>query len=135
MRRITQIILHCSATHPGIDIGVTEIRQWHQAKGWRDCGYHFVIRRSGLVENGRPISEVGAHCEGQNANSIGICIVGGVNRANAPDCNFTSKQWAELEALVSELIDDFPEAQVTGHRAYSTKACPSFDAVSWWYGK
>ena len=118
-----------------MDIGVTEIRKWHTDKGWRDVGYHYVIKRSGLVENGRALSEVGAHCEGQNANSIGICIVGGVNRANAPDCNFTSKQWAALEDLVSELIDDYPEAQVTGHRAYSTKACPSFDAVSWWYGK
>ncbi len=135
MRRITQIILHCSATHPGMDIGVAEIRKWHMDKGWRDVGYHYVIRRSGLVENGRPLSEQGAHCEGQNANSIGICIVGGVNRANAPDSNFTSKQWSALEDLVSELIDDFPEAQVTGHRAYSTKACPSFSAVDWWYGK
>ena len=118
-----------------MDIGVEEIRGWHQAKGWSDVGYHYVIRRGGIVEIGRPLAVVGAHVEGQNANSIGICLIGGVDNANKPDSNFSWRQWASLHDLVSELIDDYPEAQVVGHRSYSTKACPSFDAVAWWYGK
>lgn len=116
-----------------MDIGADEIRGWHTAKGWQDIGYHFVIRRKGIVEKGRPIEQVGAHVEGQNANSIGICMVGGVNSADRPDANFSHRQWAALHDLVSELVDDYPDAQVVGHRSYSTKACPSFDAVAWWY--
>lgn len=133
MRAIREIIIHCSATHPGMDIGAKEIREWHTAKGWQDIGYHFVIRRNGAVETGRGIEQVGAHVEGHNQYSIGICLVGGVNRSNQPDANFTWRQWASLHDLVSELKEDYTEATVTGHRAYTTKkACPSFDVVSWW---
>jgi len=136
VRKIREIILHCSATHPGMDIGVAEIRGWHQDRGWSDVGYHFVVRRNGAVETGRKIADVGAHVQGHNQNSIGVCLVGGVNRGNVPDCNFTAPQWSALHDLVSELIDDYPDAQVIGHRSYTTKKdCPVFDAVSWWYGK
>lgn len=133
MREIREIIIHCSATHPGMDIGAAEIREWHTAKGWKDIGYHYVIRRNGVIEKGRDIEQVGAHVEGHNQHSIGICMVGGVNRANQPDANFTWRQWTTLHELVSFLKEEHPEATVTGHRAYTTKkACPSFDVVAWW---
>lgn len=117
-----------------MDIGVDEIRKWHTDKGWADVGYHYVVRRGGKVEKGRQDEQVGAHVEGHNATSIGICCVGGVNASNAPDSNFTRQQWAALEILVKRLTTDYPDAQVVGHRSYSTKSCPSFDSVAWWYG-
>ena len=61
MRQITEIIIHCSYTPASMDTSVDEIRQWHKARGWRDIGYHYVIRRSGHVDLGRPISLAGAH--------------------------------------------------------------------------
>jgi N-acetylmuramoyl-L-alanine amidase len=78
-----RVIVHCSDTPDYLlghseynKIGADEIRQWHKDKGWKDIGYHYVIRQDGEVEFGRPINEVGAHCEGQNYNSIGVCLVG-----------------------------------------------------------
>ena len=72
-RRIEEIILHCSATPEGRDVGVEEIRRWHvKGNGWRDVGYHFVVRLDGSVETGRPLRVAGAHCRGHNARSVGV---------------------------------------------------------------
>ena len=63
MRKETKyIIIHCSATRPSQDIGFEEINRWHRAKGWLMCGYHFIIKRNGTIEDGRLTDEVGAHC-------------------------------------------------------------------------
>lgn len=59
MRIIDTIIVHCSATKPSMDIGVEAIRQWHMNKGWSDIGYHYVIRRNGVVELGRDLDKDG----------------------------------------------------------------------------
>jgi N-acetylmuramoyl-L-alanine amidase len=80
----TRVILHCSDTpdyKPDNSeynkIGAAEIRSWHVDKnGWKDIGYHYCIRQNGVVEFGRPITEIGAHVEGENYNSIGVCLVG-----------------------------------------------------------
>ncbi|MBP9550733.1 MAG: hypothetical protein KBE34_02250, partial [Veillonella sp.] len=32
--------------------------------GWAGIGYHFVIRKDGTIERGRPLSVVGAHDKG-----------------------------------------------------------------------
>ena len=55
MRKIRKIIIHCSATPEGKDIDAEEIRQWHLDKGWRDIGYHYVIKLDGTVEEGGPL--------------------------------------------------------------------------------
>lgn len=135
MRQIREIIIHCSATKPTQDIGAAEIRQWHiDQKGWTDIGYHHVIRRNGTVEQGRPHEKEGAHTQGHNRNSIGICLIGGINQSGQPDCNFTAAQWAALHDLVSDLVEQYDGVTVTGHRAYTTaKACPTFDARAWWH--
>lgn len=135
MRAIDKIIIHCSATPPKMDIGVAEIRQWHLEKGWADVGYHYVIRRSGNIEPGRPERLIGAHVQGQNSDSIGICMVGGVDDKNRPESNFTRSQWAALEHLVTQVLVTYPGAEISGHRDWTdAKACPSFDAKAWWYG-
>lgn len=127
---VKNIIIHCSATPPGRDIGAAEIREWHKQRGFRDIGYHFVVRLDGTVETGRPLGEYGAHCLGKNESSIGICYVGGV----AEDCKTpadtrTAAQKKALDDLVAQLIFTFPWAMVYGHRDFAAKACPSFDAT------
>jgi N-acetylmuramoyl-L-alanine amidase len=128
------IIIHCSATPPSMDIGATEIRQWHKARGWRDIGYHHVIRRNGKLEIGRPTMAVGAHAKGFNQSSVGICMVGGVTPEGDPESNFTRAQWATLEKLVYHCKNMYREAVVLGHRDLPnvTKECPSFDVPHWW---
>ena len=77
MRRIDKVIIHCSDTYHNMDIGVKQIRRWHKKRGFNDVGYHYIIRRDGTLETGRPIEKIGAHCKGQNRHSIGVCFVGG----------------------------------------------------------
>lgn len=135
MRLISSIIIHCSYTPPSMDIGVAEIRSWHvEGDGWKDIGYHFVIRRHGLCEVGRPVEIAGAHVRGHNGNSIGVCLVGGMAEGDKrPDCNFTKHQWRRLFHLVDELTDKYPGAEVLGHRDLDpNKACPTFDVKEWW---
>lgn len=93
-----------------------------KGKGWTDIGYHYVIRKSGMVDKGRPLDKQGAHVRGHNGDSIGICWVG------LDDLN--AKQLRSLKAIVKTLmirykldIDD-----VFGHYEFdSNKTCPNLD--------
>lgn len=145
MRKITEIIIHCSATPPNLDIGVAEIDKWHKERGWSGCGYHAVIRRDGTIEKGRPLERPGAHARGHNSNSIGICLIGGVDSHSTATCNFTRKQFANLSALVDSLLQNYGPVRVIGHRDLSPdldgdgtidaseriKECPCFDVIDW----
>lgn len=130
MRKITHIFIHCAATTPSMDIGRAEIDTWHRARGMNGIGYHYVIRRNGVIELGRTEAEVGAHVQGYNAHSIGVCMVGGVRRHNGKliaEDNFTPEQWASLEKKLRELHARYPEAKILGHRDVNAgKECPSF---------
>lgn len=125
------IIVHCAATPPNMDIGRKEINEWHVNKGWSGIGYHFVIRRNGKVEIGRAIEEIGAHAEGYNSVSVGVCLVGGVNDKNIPEANFTPAQWAALTDLLKKLKGKYPKAKIIGHNEVAKKACPSFNVQKW----
>jgi N-acetylmuramoyl-L-alanine amidase len=128
MRSIDSIIIHCSATPAGREVTVEEIDRWHRQRGFRCIGYHYVIYLDGSLHEGRPLEEVGAHCEGHNAHSIGICYIGGVSDTFTPLDTRTVAQRATLHRLLQELKERFPKAQIYGHRDFSAKACPSFDA-------
>ena len=140
-KRITTnlIVVHCAATKPTMDIGVREIRQWHVQQGWLDVGYHFVIRRDGTIEEGRPHDVIGSHVKARNSDSIGICLVGGVDDKLRPADNLTDHQKAALQVLLWKMTSgtDFEGAYqdlpVVGHRDLdSGKDCPSFDVKAWW---
>lgn len=125
------IIVHCSATPRGRDVSAADIRRWHIKRGFRDIGYHFVIRLDGTIEPGRDIGQFGAHCLGKNNCSIGICYVGGLEKVGkkAADTR-TPEQKGAMEALLVELLKLFPNAEIRSHRDYAAKACPCFDATS-----
>ena len=128
MRKITEIILHCSATAEGLDFSVRDIRAWHKAQGWADVGYHYVVRLDGTVQEGRPLDQAGAHCKGHNAASIGICYIGGLaSDGRTPKDTRTTAQRAALRALVTRLQRQYPAATVHGHNEFAAKACPCFD--------
>lgn len=131
MRTIDTIVIHCSATKEGQHFTATDIRKWHVEKnGWKDIGYHFVVMLGGNVDLGRPIAEVGAHVQGHNATSIGICYVGGLDSNGNPKDTRTPEQKIALRALVDALQAAFPTIKkVCGHRDFPgvAKACPSFD--------
>ena len=144
MRDIRKLIVHCAATRPEWRAGshvadkVAEIRRWHvDGNGWDDIAYHWVIDRDGSVAKGRPEAQQGAHARGHNADSIGICLIGG-HGAQATDNfadHFTPEQDAALRELLSDLQSRFPGAKVLGHNQLSRKGCPGFNAPRWWAKK
>jgi N-acetyl-anhydromuramyl-L-alanine amidase AmpD len=144
------LVVHCSATPASRDIGRAELDVMHRQRGFMGIGYHYVIRRNGVVEKGRPDDQPGAHVEGFNHRSLGICMVGGLAPdAKTPEANFTDAQYAALRDLLDHLHDTHPEAIILGHRDLSPdkngdrkvspnewlKACPTFDAAAWYFGK
>jgi len=130
MREIDKIIVHCSATPEGRDVSTDEIRQWHLDRGWSDIGYHFVVELDGTVCDGRPIEIAGAHARGQNADSIGVCYVGGVDEDGEPKDTRTEEQKDALIELLTDLKANHGTPAIFGHRDFSNKACPSFDAMT-----
>jgi N-acetyl-anhydromuramyl-L-alanine amidase AmpD len=143
MRAITLFVVHCSATSPDQDIGAAEIwrRHTNPPNNWSDIGYHYVIRRNGAIETGRDVALAGAHAKGHNANSIGICLIGGVDADGVAAANFTYEQYEALKTLLVTLIKHYPGSRVCGHRDLSPdlngdgtiqaneriKECPCFD--------
>lgn len=128
MRKIDKIIVHCTATPEGREVTVSEVTRWHKARGFRTIGYHYLIYLDGSVHEGRPLSEAGAHCTGQNARSVGVCYVGGLEKGTLkPKDTRTTAQKASLRKLVARLQNRFPGATLHGHREFAAKACPCFD--------
>jgi N-acetylmuramoyl-L-alanine amidase len=135
MRDIKQIIIHCADTYADMDIGAETIRGWHvDGNGWSDIGYHYVIKRDGIVEKGRAEEVIGAHARGMNGTSIGICLVGGKSRGDdGPEDNFTEAQFDALDDLCTTMQFAYPEAKIMGHCDVpdSGKTCPNFDLDTW----
>lgn len=138
-KKIKYIVIHCSDSSFG---NAKIITDWHKARGWRTIGYHYVIGNGypnsskifvpaadGLLETGRPLDtddfiespEVGAHVEGHNVESIGICLVG--------KGKYTHKQLVTLVKLLEKLLQEHKAVvsvdSVVGHYELNlSKACP-----------
>ena len=132
MREINKIIVHCSATRENENFEVSEIRKWHvEGRGWSDIGYHFYIDLYGQIHKGRDIAKMGAHCKGQNRNSIGICYCGGVEAdGKTPKDTRLDCQKEALTAVLRTLKAMYPNAVIHSHKDFANKACPSFDATN-----
>ena len=132
MRIITLIIIHCSAVRPGQESGFLEIDRWHRQRGWKyGCGYHYIIRRDGTIENGRPLEMIGAHCLNHNLHSIGVCYEGGLDVNGKSADTRTEAQKVSMRELLERLHEQFPKAMIAGHNVFNPmKACPCFNAVA-----
>lgn len=127
MRQIKEIIIHCTATVEGKDYHVSDVDKWHKARGWKGIGYHYLITLDGTIEKGRKEEEIGAHCTGHNAHSIGVCYVGGVDKYMKPKDTRTEAQKEALWEVLRQLLIKYPQAKIYGHYEFANKACPSFD--------
>ena len=125
------IVIHCSAVRPDQTSSAAQIDTWHRQRGFHlGIGYHYVIRRNGEIEAGRPEYLVGAHCKDHNAHSIGVCYEGGLNARGQPADTRTEAQKKTLLSLLRALKVDYPDALIVGHHDLNPlKACPCFDAA------
>ena len=132
MRKINEIIVHCTGTKPSHGTTVEAVRNYHvNHNGWRDIGYHFLVYWDGSTHAGRPVALKGAHCANHNEGTIGICYVGGLLPNGRAVDTRTKEQKQALEALIVTLKACFPTiTKVSGHRQYDNKACPCFDAAA-----
>ena len=132
MRAITLIVIHCSAVKPDQQSSAAQIDSWHRQRGYHlGIGYHYVIRRNGDIEPGRPEWMVGAHCLNHNKYSIGVCYEGGLDARGQPADTRTAEQKSAMRNLIEDLHKRHPRAVIVGHRDLShDRDCPCFDAVS-----
>lgn len=128
--KTNMIVVHCSATQPSKSIDWRTIDAMHRQRGWLVIGYHYVITTNGTIQEGRPVDSIGAHAVGHNSNSIGICLIGGINKSGKSVNNFTPEQFKALKELVDYLKTKYPSIKsVVGHRDLPNvkKDCPCFD--------
>ena len=128
-RRIDLVVIHCSATRCTRSYTVDDCRRDHRNRGFADIGYHYYITRDGVVHAGRPLYTEGAHAQGYNRYSIGICYEGGLDIRGRPADTRTPQQKDTLHRLLQRLKEDYPQARVVGHCDLPgvRKACPCFE--------
>ena len=132
MRIITLIVVHCSAVRPDQTSSAAQIDTWHRRDNhWKyGIGYHYVIRRNGDIEHGRPEYMVGAHCLNHNSHSIGVCYEGGYDARGQPADTRTPEQKAAMRRLLEDLHRRYPRACIVGHHDLDpTKPCPCIKDV------
>lgn len=167
-RAINAIVIHCAATPNGQDFKIAQLDEMHRVRGFKrdaqacrnlnptlkSIGYHFVIEIDGSVRTGRGIEEIGAHVQGSNAKSIGICMIGTDKFSQAQwtalrDCLITLSSKILRRAILTSdsMLKAFADAGISikGHRDYSPdlngngiiertewiKICPGFDVAAW----
>lgn len=140
MRSITHIVLHCTATPQTTTVESIQ-RYWRTAKpkgnGWKDPGYHHIIKPDGTIVDLHPIEKPSNGVAGHNAHSIHISYIGGVDKkGNALDNRTDAQKAAQIE-LLKKYKAMFPDAFICGHRDFLKKGkpgwkdCPSFDVAEW----
>lgn len=127
MRKIHRVIIHCSDSPDARDLGAKEIKQWHTdpvskgGRGFKNIGYHAVVRRNGSIESGRPESEVGAHVKGHNSDSLGVVWVGRTRMTEVQKESLIEQIWDWIDQYGLTVND------VYGHHELDPKkTCPNF---------
>ena len=123
-RRVTdQIVIHHTGNAVDDDLSAAEIDASHKGQGWTCIGYHYVIRKDGTVEQGRPHWTVGAHAYGENSHTIGIHVCGNFEEAEP-----TATQIESTAMLLANLCVDYgltiDRDHIVGHRELMSTACP-----------
>ena len=126
------IVIHSTQTKPNADISIRNVDEWHRKRGLLKVGYHFFIKRDGIIEVGRNPNEIGAHIKEQDSTSISVCIAGGLNTRGVVAPDYVKEQIESLFVLIRTLKYMYSNAKVVGHRDLCETECPSFDVKEWW---
>lgn len=131
-REIQFLVVHCTATPPETTVASIQ-NYWKQNLGWKNPGYHYLIKRNGEVVKLHPEHLIANGVAGNNAHSIHVSYIGGVDKQNKPLDNRTDAQKETMFNLLVGLSEKYPGAKILGHRDFpgAKKACPSFDTRKW----
>lgn len=106
-----------------LDASAEEINQWHKNNGWTGIGYHYVIRKDGTIERGRPEWAIGAHAQGENYHTIGIHLSGDFMQAEPTDAQIES-----VSMLLANICSDYDipmdRKHIVGHCDLMSTDCP-----------
>lgn len=144
MREIKYIVVHCTATPVTTTIESIK-RYWKEELGWKNPGYHYIIKRNGEIVNINAEANISNGVAGHNRYSIHISYIGGVDENGKPVDNRTDEQKRSILGKLVELARKYPAAAILGHRDFSPdkngngiieyfewiKGCPSFDVKEW----
>jgi N-acetylmuramoyl-L-alanine amidase len=142
VREITEVVVHATETFSNVNIGAEEIHETHNNLGMDGIGYHYVIRRDGRLQRGRPVDREGTHTNVNNHDqySIGIVLVGGINASAGVENpheyrsakSFTRTQMSTLEAFLAAFYRRYPAGQVVGHNDIDiAQEDPYFDVINY----
>jgi hypothetical protein len=121
--RPTRIIVHRSDTQIVEDPrSLQEFQMGGQ--GLDDIGYHFLITRGGTIYEGRELEFRGAHCRGQDDDSIGLCFFG-----NGEEVTAHAAQAGRL--LVAWICSKFPIEEIVPHLRFENTDCPGPALKRW----
>ena len=132
-RKMTEMIVIHHTGFPNVDkdSNVVDIHRLHQeVNGWAGVGYHYLIRKDGMTEQGRRPEAIGAHAYQHNKNSIGICLAGNFNIGNP-----TKAQLSSVKELVTWLcrkynLNSMKDGVIVGHRDLNDTSCPGDNLYS-----
>lgn len=129
---VANLTIHCAATPEGRHVSAEEISKWDQAR-FGQTSYHWVVELDGSTHRTLRDNQKGAHVGGHNTGNIGICYVGGCDKAMQPKDTRTDAQKKSLLTLIRTYKERYPGIVIRGHRDWPgvNKACPSFDVAGW----
>jgi len=115
---IDTVVVH----HAGVDGATVEaIRRYHkEVNGWPDIGYHYVVDTDGHVTKTNPLTAVSYHARGVNIRSVGICLLGNLEKHPPTE--------AQVRAL-GQLLDELERGlgrrlRIVGHGEVGQTTCP-----------
>jgi N-acetyl-anhydromuramyl-L-alanine amidase AmpD len=122
-RETNAVVIHHTGTLEDADVSADEIDCTHKGLGWTGIGYHYVIRKDGTIERGRPHSAIGAHAYGRNSDTIGIALSGNFELTEP-----TPQQIESTALLTAHLTYRYEipldATHILGHRDINATACP-----------
>lgn len=142
MRKIDYIVVHCTGTTP--DATIEGMKAHWKSLGWKNPGYHVVIRKDGSVVTLTDDGDIVNGVKGYNVNSLHVAYIGGIKNDGYPGCTITGDQAFSLATVLSQWAKKYPDAKIVGHRDLSpdadgdgvieecewVKQCPCFNVHS-----
>lgn len=110
------LVLHHAAAK---NVTAGQIHACHIGNGWSGIAYHYYVRTDGSIYRGRPETKTGAHTQGYNQRSIGICFEG-----NFDEDTMNPAQLKAGRELIADIGRRYPGIRVCRHGDLCSTSCP-----------